>query len=209
MGRFFTREFLLFLNIPKHVYLPLSIYSIIYVIFIILDLSSELKFTNIFISSFIAVFIISEANFKEDFETGVIEKLIIENENLTMYVFSKLLVQFLFIFIPMLAIGLAFNGLFNGLPENLSLFKYSISYLACLLTLSIFFNLGSIVSIRKGSSLNALITIPFLIPFIILVKGLFVDGQWIPNFYFLMAYFIFSISFINLVIVRVIRIQAK
>ena len=205
MGRFFTREFLLFLNIPKHVYLPLSIYSIIYVIFIILDLSSELKFTNIFISSFIAVFIISEANFKEDFETGVIEKLIIENENLTMYVFSKLLVQFLFIFIPMLAIGLAFNGL----PENLSLFKYSISYLACLLTLSIFFNLGSIVSIRKGSSLNALITIPFLIPFIILVKGLFVDGQWIPNFYFLMAYFIFSVSFINLLIVRVIRIQAK
>ena len=205
MGRFLTREFLLFLNIPKHIYLPLSIYSIIYVIFIILDLSSELKFANIFISSFIAVFIISEANFKEDFESGVIEKLIIENENLTMYVFSKLLVQFLFIFIPMLAIGLVFNGL----PENLSLFKYSISYLACLLTLSIFFNLGSIVSIRKGSSLNALITIPFLIPFIILVKGLFVDGQWIPNFNFLMAYFIFSISFINLIIVRVIKIQAK
>ena len=121
------------------------------------------------------------------------------------YVLSKLFIQFVFVFLPMLLIGL----LFGGLPENLSITQFSFSYLICLLTLSPFFNLGSIVSVRKNNSLNALIIIPFLIPFIFLVEGLFLNGQWNPNFYFLMAYFVFSVVFINLLITEVIKIQIR
>ncbi len=205
MNSFLKREFLLFLNIPKNIYLPLSIYSIVFVIFIALGLPDSFKFANVFISSFITVFIISESSFKDDFESGAIEQMMFENKNLLGYVLSKLFIQFVFVFLPMLLIGL----LFGGLPENLSITQFSFSYLICLLTLSPFFNLGSIVSVRKNNSLNALIIIPFLIPFIFLVEGLFLNGQWNPNFYFLMAYFVFSVVFINLLITEVIKIQIR
>ncbi len=205
MNNFLKREFLLFFNIPKNIYLPLSIYSILFVIFIALGLPDNFKFANVFISSFITVFIISESSYKDDFESGAIEQMILEDKNLISYVLSKLFIQTVFVFIPMLIIGL----LFSGLPQNLSLTQFSASYLACLLTLSPFFNLGSIVSIRKNNSLNALIIIPFLVPFIFLIEGLFISGQWNPNFYFLMAYFVFSIVFINLLVVEVIKIQIR
>ena len=164
MNNFLKREFLLFFNIPKNIYLPLSIYSILFVIFVALGLPDNFKFANVFISSLITVFIISESSYKDDFESGAIEQMILEDKNLISYVLSKLFIQTVFVFIPMLIIGL----LFSGLPQNLSLTQFSASYLACLLTLSPFFNLGSIVSIRKNNSLNALIIIPFLVPFIFL-----------------------------------------
>ena len=89
MNNFLKREFLLFFNIPKNIYLPLSIYSIVFVIFIALGLPDNFKFANVFISSFITVFIISESSYKDDFESGAIEQMILEDKNLISYVLSK------------------------------------------------------------------------------------------------------------------------
>ena len=60
------REFGLFLLIPKNIYLPLSIYGIIFLIFIILNFDEQLSYVSSFIAAFITVFIISEGSFKDD-----------------------------------------------------------------------------------------------------------------------------------------------
>jgi ABC-type transport system involved in cytochrome c biogenesis permease component len=76
-------------------------------------------------------------------------------------------------------------------------------------TLYFFFNLGSAISIKRNNSLNALLIIPLLIPFIILVEEIFIAGKIVPNLNFLMAYFIFSATFINYAIIQILKIQSK
>ena len=50
------REFLIFWGIPKNIYMPISIFSIIFVIFTIIDSNYLLGFSNVFIASlFIAL----------------------------------------------------------------------------------------------------------------------------------------------------------
>ena len=58
MYKDFKREFGLFLLIPKNIYLPLSIFGIIFLIFIILNFDEQLSYVSSFIAAFITVFII-------------------------------------------------------------------------------------------------------------------------------------------------------
>ena len=58
------REFGLFFLIPKNIYLPLSIFGIIFLIFIILNFDDQLSYVSSFIAAFITVFVISEAHLK-------------------------------------------------------------------------------------------------------------------------------------------------
>lgn len=199
------RELLLFFGVPKNIYLPLSVFSVIFLIFLIFDDGQLFQYASLFIASFITVLIISENTFKDDFLNGYIEKLLCEQSNLFYYFFAKYITQLMFIFIPMLGL----NFIFGSLPTGMSAANFSFAYLVFLLTLNFFFQLGSVVSVRRNNSLNALIIIPLLIPFIILVKGLLVDGVWEPNFYFLMAYFIFGLFFINYLTAKVLEIQSR
>ena len=82
-------------------------------------------------------------------------------------------------------------------------------FIIMLSTLYFFFNLGSAISLKRNNSLNALLIIPLLIPFIILVKGIFVDGKFEPNFWFLSAYFVFASSFIFYTTLEVLKIQSR
>ncbi len=199
------REMLIFFGIPKNFYLPLSIFSIIFLIFIILDTGQFFQYASLFVASFITVFIISENTLKDDFLNGYIEKLLCEQRNISFYLSAKYIVQLLFIFVPMLLLNFAFGTV----PEKLSAINFGTAYLISLMTLNFFFQLGSVISVRRNNSLNALIIIPFLIPFIILIKGLVVDGVWEPNFYYLMAYFVFGLFFINYLTIRILRIQSN
>ena len=61
------RELLLFFGIPKNIYLPLSVFSVIFLIFLILDDGQLFQYASLFIASFITVLIISENTFKDDF----------------------------------------------------------------------------------------------------------------------------------------------
>ena len=76
-------------------------------------------------------------------------------------------------------------------------------------TLHFFFNLGSAISMKRNNSLNALLIIPLLIPFIILVEEIFVKIVLGPNLNFLMAYFIFSATFINFAVIQILKVQSK
>jgi ABC-type transport system involved in cytochrome c biogenesis permease component len=98
--------------------------------------------------------------------------------------------------------------LINGFNDNY-LLELVFAYIVMLSTLYFFFNLGSAISIKRNNSLNALLIIPLLIPFIILVEEIFIASKLVPNLNFLMAYFIFSATFINYAIIQILKIQSK
>ena len=81
------REFGLIFLIPKNIYLPLSIFGIIFLIFFLLDFDETLTYVSSFIASFITIFIISENTFKDDYITGYIEQKLCETESLVSYLF--------------------------------------------------------------------------------------------------------------------------
>ena len=198
------REFGLFLLIPKNIYLPLSIYGIIFLIFIILNFDEQLSYVSSFIAAFITVFIISEGSFKDDYNSGYLEQKICEGESLSSYLLAKFSVNLVLIFTPITLLAY----LINGFGEE-NIFELIISYLLMLSTLHFFFNLGSAISMKRNNSLNALLIIPLLIPFIILVEEIFVKIVLEPNLNFLMAYFIFSATFINFAVIQILKVQSK
>ena len=198
------REFGLIFLIPKNIYLPLSVFGIIFLIFLILDVHESLTYGSSFIASFITIFIISENTFKEDYAIGYIEQKLCENDNLVFYLLAKYLANLILVYVPMTLLAYLINGF-----SNEYLLELFFAYLIMLSTLSFFFNLGSAISIKRNNSLNALLIIPLLIPFIILVEEIFVAGKLIPNLNFLMAYFVFATSFINYAIIQILKIQSK
>jgi|TARA_B100001093_G_scaffold84811_1_gene76373 heme exporter protein CcmB len=198
------REFGLIFLIPKNIYLPLSVFGIIFLIFLILDFDESLTYGSSFIASFITIFIISENTFKEDYAIGYIEQKLCENDNLVFYLLAKYLANLILVYVPMTLLAYLINGF-----SNEYLLELFFAYLIMLSTLSFFFNLGSAISIKRNNSLNALLIIPLLIPFIILVEEIFVAGKLIPNLNFLMAYFVFATSFINYAIIQILKIQSK
>ena len=198
------REFGLIFLIPKNIYLPLSVFGIIFLIFLILDFDESLTYGSSFIASFITIFIISENTFKEDYAIGYIEQKLCENDNLVFYLLAKYLANLILVYVPMTLLAYLINGF-----SNEYLLELFFAYLIMLSTLSFFFNLGSAISIKRNNSLNALLIIPLLIPFIILVEEIFVAGKLIPYLNFLMAYFVFATSFINYAIIQILKIQSK
>ena len=199
------RELALMFLMPKNIYLPLAVYGIIYTIFIISNEAQNSDYFASFIASFITIFIISENTFKQDFDNGYLEKMICEQKNIMHYLFGKYLAITIFVFLPMAIISGIFSGTLNGSNSA----TYICSLLLMYLTLSCFFNLGNSISLRRNNSLNALLIIPLLIPFIILVKEIFIDGIFEANINFLVAYFLFAASFINFIIIIVLHIQSK
>ena len=204
MKKDLLREFSLIFLIPKNIYLPLSVFGIIFLIFLILDFDQYLNYASSFIASFITVFIISESTFKEDYQNGYIEQRICEGRSLVSYLFAKYISNLSLVYLPMTAIAFLINGFSEG-PA----LEFTFAYLVMLSTLYFFFNLGSAISLRRNNSLNALLIIPLLIPFIILVEEIFVKIVLEPNLNFLMAYFIFSATFINFAVIQILKVQSK
>ena len=168
MNKALQRELKLFFLIPKNIYLPISVFGIIFVIFLVLDLDNSLNYASSFIASFITIFIISENSFKDDHINGYLEQKLCEGgiSDLISYLMAKWITNLFFIFAPIAVISLIFQG------HEISIKLFGI-YVIMLSTLYFFFNLGSAISLKRNNSLNALLIIPLLIPFIILVKGIF------------------------------------
>ena len=148
------REFGLIFLIPKNIYLPLSIFGIIFLIFFILDFDESFTYVSSFIASFITVFIISENTFKDDYNSGYIEQKLCEKQSLIFYLLAKYIANLTLVYLPMTLIAY----LINGFGEE-SLHQLLLAYIVMLSTLYFFFNLGSAISIKRNNSLNALLII--------------------------------------------------
>ena len=204
------REFLIFWGIPKNIYMPISIFSIIFVIFTIIDSNYLLGFSNVFIASLFTVFLMSESTYLDDYKSGFIEKKICETNDLEFYLIGKSLTQIIFVFIPMVLISMLYIGVNSEVFEEISIEKFVFSYLLFLITLRNFFYLGSAVSLKRNNALNALVIMPLLIPYFIISNDvLLTNYNWGSSIYLMIAYFIFSDVFCNLITLKVLRIQSR
>ena len=204
------REFLIFWGIPKNIYMPISIFSIIFVIFTIIDSNYLLGFSNVFIASLFTVFLMSESTYLDDYKSGFIEKKICETNDLEFYLIGKSLTQITFVFLPMVLISMLYIGVNSEVFEEISIEKFVFSYLLFLITLRNFFYLGSAVSLKRNNALNALVIMPLLIPYFIISNDvLLTNYNWGSSIYLMIAYFIFSDVFCNLITLKVLRIQSR
>ena len=204
------REFLIFWGIPKNIYMPISIFSIIFVIFTIIDSNYLLGFSNVFIASLFTVFLMSESTYLDDYKSGFIEKKICETNDLEFYLIGKSLTQIIFVFLPMVLISILYIGVNSEVFEEISIEKFVFSYLLFLITLRNFFYLGSAVSLKRNNALNALVIMPLLIPYFIISNDvLLTNYNWGSSIYLMIAYFIFSDVFCNLITLKVLRIQSR
>ena len=150
---------------------PVLVFLLIIISFpLTLDVNSnnppEIYLSFIWISTLVVAMLGTELIFSDDFEDGTLEQHAI-NSQLVEIVFYKILVHWVFIGIP-----LAFVAFLFVLSLN---FSYDLSFttLFCLIISNLifinFFSLGNSLSLKKGSILGLLITIPFLIPLLILL----------------------------------------
>ena len=204
------REFLIFWGIPKNIYMPISIFSIIFVIFTIIDSNYLLGFSNVFIASLSTVFLMSESTYLDDYKSGFIEKKICETNDLEFYLIGKSLTQIILVFLPMVLISMLYIGVNSEVFEEIRIEKFVFSYLLFLITLRNFFYLGSAVSLKRNNALNALVIMPLLIPYFIISNDvLLTNYNWGSSIYLMIAYFIFSDVFCNLITLKVLRIQSR
>ena len=204
------REFLIFWGIPKNIYMPISIFSIIFVIFTIIDSNYLLGFSNVFIASLFTVFLMSESTYLDDYKSGFIEKKICETNDLEFYLIGKGLTQIILVFLPMVLISMLYIGVNSEVFAEISIEKFVFSYLLFLITLKNFFYLGSVVSLKRNNALNALVIMPLLIPYFIISNDvLLTNYNWGSSIYLMIAYFIFSDVFCNLITLKVLRIQSR
>ena len=150
---------------------PVLVFLLIIISFpLTLDINSDnppqIYLSFIWISTLLVTMLGTELIFSEDFEDGTLEQYAV-NSKLIEIVFYKILVHWALIGIP-----LAFVAFLFILSLNISIHISSIA-LICLVISNLifinFFSLGNALSLKKGSILGLLITIPFLIPVLIVL----------------------------------------
>ena len=150
---------------------PVLVFLLIIISFpLTLDINSDnppqIYLSFIWISTLLVTMLGTELIFSEDFEDGTLEQYAVDNK-LIEIVFYKILVHWALIGIP-----LAFVAFLFILSLNISIHISSIALLCLLISNLIFinfFSLGNALSLKKGSILGLLITIPFLIPVLIVL----------------------------------------
>ena len=150
---------------------PVLVFLLIIISFpLTLDINSDnppqIYLSFIWISTLLVTMLGTELIFSEDFEDGTLEQYAVDNK-LIEIVFYKILVHWALIGIP-----LAFVAFLFILSLNISIHISSIALLCLVISNLIFinfFSLGNALSLKKGSILGLLITIPFLIPVLIVL----------------------------------------
>ena len=150
---------------------PVLVFLLIIISFpLTLDVSSEnppeIYLSFVWISALVVSMLGTELIFSDDFEDGTLEQHAI-NSQLVEIVFYKILVHWILIGVP-----IAFVAFLFVLSLDFS-FQLSLMTLFCLIISNLifinFFSLGNSLSLKKGSILVLLITIPLLIPLLILL----------------------------------------
>ena len=150
---------------------PVLVFLLIIISFpLTLEVSSEnppeIYLSFVWISALVVSMLGTELIFSDDFEDGTLEQHAI-NSQLVEIVFYKILVHWILIGVP-----IAFVAFLFVLSLDFS-FQLSLMTLFCLIISNLifinFFSLANSLSLKKGSILGLLITIPLLIPLLILL----------------------------------------
>ena len=128
---------------------------------------SQSFFSIIWIAALLVVMLATEDIFLEDFSDGTLEQYAILQKNLSLIVGSKIFVYWLVIGVPISMLG----AIFCVGTTSESAFGYKILPVL-LVSTYIFMNVfsfGNALSLTKGSVLGTLVTLPLLLPLLIIL----------------------------------------
>ena len=128
---------------------------------------SQSFFSILWIAALLVIMLATEDIFLEDFNDGTLEQYAILQKNLSFIIGSKVFVYWLVIGVPISVIG----TIFCVGTTSQSAFGYQI-FPVLLVSTYIFMNVfsfGNALSLTKGSVLGTLVTLPLLLPLLIIL----------------------------------------
>ena len=168
---------------------------------------SQSFFSILWIASLLVIMLATEDIFLEDFNDGTLEQYAILQKNLSLIIGSKIFVYWLVIGVPISMIG----TIFCVGTTSQSAFGYQILPVL-LVSTYIFMNVfsfGNALSLTKGSVLGTLVTLPLLLPLLIILGKVVVainfDLNYLGFLFLLLGILSIIIIIIPMIISYIIR----
>jgi heme exporter protein B len=163
---------------------------------------SQSFFSILWIAALLVIMLATEDIFLEDFNDGTLEQYAILQKNLSLIIGSKIFVYWLIIGIPISLIGTIFC---IGTTSQ-SAFGFQILPVL-LVSTYIFMNVfsfGNALSLTKGSVLGTLVTLPLLLPLLIILGKVVVAINFDLNFLGFLFLLLGTLSIIIMIIPMII-----
>ena len=163
---------------------------------------SQSFFSILWIAALLVIMLATEDIFLEDFNDGTLEQYAILQKNLSFIIGSKVFVYWLVIGVPISIIG----TIFCVGTTSQSVFGYKILPVL-LVSTYIFMNVfsfGNALSLTKGSVLGTLVTLPLLLPLLIILGKVVVAINFNLNYLGFLFLLLGTLSIIIMIIPMII-----
>jgi len=128
---------------------------------------SQSFFSILWIAALLVMMLATEDIFLEDFNDGSLEQNAISQKNLTFIVGCKIFVYWFFIGVPISILGCIFCvGITN--QSNFGIQIFPVLLVSTYIFMNVF-SFGNALSLTKGSVLGTLVTLPLLLPLLIIL----------------------------------------
>jgi len=138
-------------------------------------------FSVLWIATLLVMMLATEDIFLEDYNDGSLEQLSISDVNLSFVIAVKIFIYWMLIGIPISIIGFLFCIGITNSSQN-SIYVLPIILVASYIFINVF-SFGNALSLTKGSVLGTLVTLPLLIPLLIVLGKVIVAINFGLNYF--------------------------
>jgi heme exporter protein B len=142
-------------------------------------------FSVLWIATLLVMMLATEDIFLEDYNDGSLEQLSISDVNLSFVIAVKIFIYWMLIGIPISIIGFLFCIGITNSSQN-SIYVLPIILVASYIFINVF-SFGNALSLTKGSVLGTLVTLPLLLPLLIILGKVVVAINFDLNYSGLLA----------------------
>ena len=138
-------------------------------------------FSVLWIATLLVMMLATEDIFLEDYNDGSLEQLSISDDNLSFVIAVKIFIYWMLIGIPISIIGFLFCIGITNSSQN-SIYVLPIILVASYIFINVF-SFGNALSLTKGSVLGTLVTLPLLLPLLIVLGKVIVAINFGLNYF--------------------------
>jgi heme exporter protein B len=138
-------------------------------------------FSVLWIATLLVMMLATEDIFLEDYNDGSLEQLSISDGNLSFVIAVKIFIYWMLIGIPISLIGFLFCIGITNSSQN-SIYVLPIILVASYIFINVF-SFGNALSLTKGSVLGTLVTLPLLLPLLIVLGKVIVAINFGLNYF--------------------------
>ena len=159
-------------------------------------------FSVLWIATLLVMMLATEDIFLEDYNDGSLEQLSISDGNLSFVIAVKIFIYWMLIGIPISIIGFLFCIGITNSSQN-SIYVLPIILVASYIFINVF-SFGNALSLTKGSVLGTLVTLPLLLPLLIVLGKVIVAINFGLNYFGFLLLLLGILSIIIMIIPMII-----